>query len=410
MRDKTLLFSTFDVFPSSKGAAIHINHTLQALQKRFTAVHLVCLGSGDMPGYQEEGNIFIHRCLANHPNFLKRTQYFESFLFDVLDTLKDRLQAVHFRDIWSGMPVFEHPVTQKQNVLKIFEVNGLPSIELPYHYPALLRDPALISRFKAMEDFCLENADGIITVSRVNRRYLIQRGIEPGKILTISNTALPIDEGKDEGKDEGEKVNAGDDPIILYAGTLSPWQGLPVLLQAFRSLSNREKLRLYILCSSHKHLQPLKKTIEKMKLSQRVTIEKRLGHGEVYRFYRRAYVSVAPLTRCGRNELQGCCPLKIIESMAVGTPVIASRLPVCAEIIDHQTDGWLVTPGSPRALASALQMLLDHPKLRDGLGEQAKEKINRSFPYETWTTRHYDAYHTFSERRKNESEYRSRAT
>ncbi len=392
-----LLYSTFDVFPSAKGATTHIAHTLDALRDTFTTIHLVCLGWGDMPAYQEEGNIIIHRCKANHPNFLKRTRYFESFLSTVLDQLSGQIDVVHFRDAWSGLPILEHPAVRERNVLKIFEVNGLPSVELPYHYPLLLKNPAFMGRIKSMENYCLDAADGILTVSRVNRRYLLHRGVSPGKIAVLPNTARPAEEQPgDTGDDETAHFNAGDGaPFILYTGTLSPWQGLPVLLRAFHLLRHREKLRLLLISSHRKYLRPLRKMVKKMKLTQQVTITKELSREEVYRFYRKAYLSVAPLTRCSRNELQGCSPLKIIESMAVGTPVVASRLPVCAEIIDHNSDGWLVSPGSPRALAHGMQQLLDQHKLRDRLGQQAQKKIAGSFRYETWNSRLHHAYHTF---------------
>ena len=64
---------------------------------------------------------------------------------------------------------------------------------------------------------------------------------------------------------------------------------------------------------------------------------------------------VAPLARGDRNEVQGCSPLKIVESMAAGTAVVASDLPVARELVTPGRDGLLVAPGAPRALARAME-------------------------------------------------------
>ncbi len=108
--------------------------------------------------------------------------------------------------------------------------------------------------------------------------------------------------------------------------------------------------------------------------------------------YRRAYVSVAPLTRCDRNELQGCCPLKILESMAVGTPVIASRLAVCRELIDPGKEGLLVTPDAPRALAHALVQCLENSDQVVQMGDNARKKVALKYDFDVFTGALRDLY------------------
>ncbi|MCP5053281.1 MAG: glycosyltransferase family 4 protein, partial [bacterium] len=338
MQTKNVLFSTFDVFPSSKGAATHIAQTIEGLQTIFQKVFLVCSGFSDMPGYQEEGNITVHRCRVQDRNFLKRSEHFGDFLSSLLDRIAEPIHYVHFRDIWSGIPVLEHPRFRDQpgetGTRKIFEVNGLPSVELPYYYPMLQKNPGFMSRIKAMEDYCMETADGIITVSRVNRRYLESRGADRDKITVTPNTSSYNSNGKEKGNGNTKDM-AADGEMILYVGTFSPWQGLPTLIRAFKLMAEREGLKLCILGSNRKHFRPIAKMLRKLGLEDRVEVKTALGREEVYNYYKRASFTVAPLTRCSRNELQGCSPLKIIESMSVGTPVIASRLAVCSEIVGH---------------------------------------------------------------------------
>ena len=96
---------------------------------------------------------------------------------------------------------------------------------------------------------------------------------------------------------------------------------------------------------------------------------------------------VAPLARGPRNESQGCCPLKIVEAMACGTPVVASDLPAIREMIDHGIDGMLAAPDSPRALAHILDRLMGDRTMRDRLASRAYEKARRFFMADLFSER-----------------------
>ena len=380
------LFTTFDVFPLPKGSSTHIAHTLRGLAGMFGRVNLAALGRPDMPRYQEEGAVTIRRCLAVHPNFLKRTEYFGGFLRDIVRTM-DRIECVHFRDVWSGVPLMDHAALA--GAVKVFEVNGLPSIELPYHYPAILENRGLLARIRDMEDYCLAASDGVITVSGVTKRYLATRGVPAEKIHVVPNTA-------ESDLRDGSAAGPGEAPAgrktILYAGTLSSWQGVDTLIEAFRLIAARGDADLFLASSTDKRVREVKKTLRRAGLGGRAAVRVGLPREALGSLYRSSAMTVAPLSGCGRNRIQGCSPLKIIESMFSGTPVVASRLPVCEEIIDHGVDGWLVPPDSPRALALAMEMLLDDPDLGARLGRAARDKMEKSFNINLWLEKFHSSY------------------
>jgi glycosyltransferase involved in cell wall biosynthesis len=86
---------------------------------------------------------------------------------------------------------------------------------------------------------------------------------------------------------------------------------------------------------------------------------------EVHRAMRRAAITLVP----SRSEAFG---LVNIESMAVGTPVVASRTGGVSEIVRHGEDGLLVTPGNAGSIADALARLLVNPELREQMGKRAR--------------------------------------
>jgi glycosyltransferase involved in cell wall biosynthesis len=93
---------------------------------------------------------------------------------------------------------------------------------------------------------------------------------------------------------------------------------------------------------------------------------------EVHRTMRSAAVTLVP-------SLTEAFGLVNIESMAVGTPVIASRTGGVSEVVRDGEDGLLVPPGDPRAIAKALVTLLSDPALREQMGIRARRHFLAGF-------------------------------
>ncbi|MBF0635076.1 MAG: glycosyltransferase family 4 protein [Nitrospinae bacterium] len=367
---KTLL-TAFDIFPSAKGASAHIAQNLKAIRGFKETAALACLGTIDDPKAQMEDGLTILRCRMMHPNFLKRAEIFGDFVWSLLNRANGGLTSVHFRDIWGGIPILKHYSSKR--ALKIFEVNGFPSIELPCRYPALERNNALLNRIRGMEDLCLSKADRIITVSDVNADYIVSRGVAREKITVIPNTT-DIDEAA-----PSQKPIANGKKRILYSGCLAPWQGVETLLRAYALIAHRDDVKLTMAVSNRKYLKPYLKLVHKLGMEENVEIKTALPKEELAALYASSAFSVAPLARCERNETQGACPIKIIDSMAMGVPVIASDLAIARELVENGVDGLLVTPDSPRALAVGMTALLDDPAKAETIGRNARKSFEDKF-------------------------------
>jgi glycosyltransferase involved in cell wall biosynthesis len=69
----------------------------------------------------------------------------------------------------------------------------------------------------------------------------------------------------------------------------------------------------------------------------------------------------------------------VLEPMACGTPVIATRCGGPTEIITHGVDGLLIPPGRPESLQDALHRLIGNPDLRASLSYSARTTVENRF-------------------------------
>jgi glycosyltransferase involved in cell wall biosynthesis len=71
--------------------------------------------------------------------------------------------------------------------------------------------------------------------------------------------------------------------------------------------------------------------------------------------------------------------LTLVEAMAAGKPVIASRMGAVPDIVEHGKSGWLVAPDRPQALAEGILHLLRNPAEAAQMGYAAKRRVDHSF-------------------------------
>jgi glycosyltransferase involved in cell wall biosynthesis len=117
-------------------------------------------------------------------------------------------------------------------------------------------------------------------------------------------------------------------------------------------------------------------TAVELGIASRVRFTGRVSNEELAQYYRLADVTVLPSVTMG--EAFG---IVLLESLASGTPVVASNLPGVRTLVNHGDDGLLVTPNDPSALAEALrQILIDERQCRE-MGMRGREKIRADFDW-----------------------------
>ena len=150
-----------------------------------------------------------------------------------------------------------------------------------------------------------------------------------------------------------------DEPFLLFVGGLRRIKGIEVLLEAYAGLWNAPPLVLIGYdCADTPERFP-----------EGVVVLKNWPHGAVMQAWRRSLIGLVP-SIC--IETFG---LVVLEAMATGRPVIASRIGGLQEVVRHDKTGLLVPPGDAIALRDALQLLLTDEALRTRLGQGGLETI-----------------------------------
>lgn len=374
------LYAAFDRFPSRKGAAIHIDRFARTLFETTHGGILCVLGGETLPLHQIDGDVEVVRFALDVRNFLQRAMAWGAWLGRVVQRHESSLEVCHFRDPWSGIPIIARP----RRFATVYEVNALPSIELPSLYPAV--GPRTLEKVRRMELDCCAAADWIVTPSHTTAKLLVSLGVDAAKIEVIPN-------GADLDAPAPKPADAPDQ-YLLYFGAAQSWQGIDVLLRAFARLADFESLRL-VICASResKVWRPYERLAAKLGVAERIVWKYALTEPELGPWRQHALVSLAPLTDSPRNVVQGCAPLKILESMASGCAVVASDVPPVRELIRDRENGWLVHPGRPPELARAIRILLEQPQLARQLGENARKTIASHFTWDRSTAALRAVYH-----------------
>jgi len=163
-------------------------------------------------------------------------------------------------------------------------------------------------------------------------------------------------------RNEGERA-------ILYTGRLLGWKGLAVLLRALTY--SRRTERLYVTGSGQ--IDKWTAFAKGMGLgSDRVRFLGVVPRGELLKRLQAASLLVLP-------SFMESCPYSLIEAMAFGRPIVASSVPGVRDMVEDGVSALLVPPGDPKALAGAIDRVLEDEVLARKLGAASAQVANDRF-------------------------------
>ncbi|MFB3907591.1 MAG: glycosyltransferase [Candidatus Eisenbacteria bacterium] len=235
---------------------------------------------------------------------------------------------------------------------------------------------------RRLERWILRHADHVFVVSHPLRRWALDAGVSPERLSVLPNavdTGLfrPGVPGVVERRRSWEWSE--EEIIVGFAGSLKPWHGGALLLAAFeRAMERDPRLRLCIIGDG-----PERKEIERRArrrgLASVVRLTGAVPQREVPSMLRACDILVAPYLPQPNPYFS---PLKVLEYLAVGRPVLASRIADLPDLVTPEC-GLLLPPGDRAALRDAILDLARDPRRREAMGKAAADRAAR----EDWSGR-----------------------
>lgn len=223
----------------------------------------------------------------------------------------------------------------------------------------------------------INTAKFVITVCDHNREFLAELigQQEEDKIIRLYN-------GVDLDLFQPGPVRKANESLILGVGRFVEKKGFSMLIEACRILRDQGLPFRCDIVGQGELGEQLAREIRQTTLQDRVRIVGPRSQEELRAYYKNAAMLVMPCI-VARDGNRDALPTVMLEAMACGLPVIASRVTGTPEIVDHEQTGLVVKPGDPDDLANAITRLMQNPDMRNQLGIAGRAKAESYFNLKT---------------------------
>ncbi len=238
-----------------------------------------------------------------------------------------------------------------------------------------------------MSVWSLTHNDRIVAVSQAMAdlaQNLTAGGVCPKVIYNgIDDRLFAPGPGKEVAR--GQLGLPADARAIVFVGRCERDKGLGELWEAFLDLRSRHRHAMLVLVGAGSFAKELAERATGNGCSESVRFAGQIRPELVAMYLRAADVFVLPSYGEGM-------PNALLEAMAIGLPVVASRVGGIPEVVEDRVSGLLVEPKSARALSRALDQLLGQPVWAAGLGREGSRRIRTQFSWRQNAEEHLELY------------------
>jgi colanic acid/amylovoran biosynthesis glycosyltransferase len=221
-----------------------------------------------------------------------------------------------------------------------------------------------VSRFRVAEK--VRRARFVVCISDYARSQLMAlSAVEEWGKLHVIHVGIPIAQFTRNGA-------AREADEILFIGRLVAVKGQAVLLEAVALLTERGIPVNVVMAGEGPEREGLEGLAASLGLGDRVAFPGAVGQDDIHALYASATIFCLPSFAEG-------IPGVLMEAMAMGLPVISTRITGVPELVEDGHNGLLVAPGRVDQLADALARLLLDSQLREQFGAAGREKVLSEF-------------------------------
>ncbi|MGC8979344.1 glycosyltransferase family 4 protein [Caldisericum sp.] len=237
-----------------------------------------------------------------------------------------------------------------------------------------------------MENFSLKRAKIITVVSKPIKDELIKRNIPNSKIL-VNYNGVDTEEFNPniDGSEIRKKLNLEDKIIIGAVSTFGAWHGMPVLAKAVKPIIDKiqdTRYKIHFLFIGDGVQRPLcERIIKESGMENYVTFIGIVPYKEIPKYLAACDILVSPhIPNADGTPFFGS-PTKLFEYMAMGKPIVASKLGQIGEILKDRETALLVEPGNIDELVRGINELIKDKNLSNSLGNNVRLKVVAEFSW-----------------------------
>ncbi len=281
-----------------------------------------------------------------------------------------KLEALHFQPdlVYERQALFHESgvkIAQALGVPRLLEVNA-PLVEEQKRFRGL----NLEALARQIQQRSYRGADAVVAVSSGVAAHVAAVLGSGRNVHVLANGVDLARFGKQAGRASlRTRLGLGNQPVLGFVGSFKPWHGMMFLLEVFRDLlATRPDLHL-VAVGDGPELEAVRDRVAEWGIQDKVRLPGRVPHHDIPVWFNAMDVSVAPYLR---HEDFYFSPLKIVEAMAAGCPVVAPRIGQIPALVGDRRSGLLYAPGDAAACARAILELVDAPERRRAMADAAR--------------------------------------
>jgi glycosyltransferase involved in cell wall biosynthesis len=240
--------------------------------------------------------------------------------------------------------------------------------------------------FTAMQARVAQRLDGITTVSESSRTDIARHMGVPADGVQV----VPVGIDPEVFRPPAERGLREPARVVVTTSADVPLKGLVHLLEALAKLRTERDVRLTVVGTARPG-GPAHSALDRLGLGDAVAFTGPVPQDELVRLLQTATVVAIPSLYEGFS-------LPAVEAMACGTALVTTDAGALPEVVGSHA-GVQVPAGDVDRLAAALQLVLDHPSLRDQLGRAGRARVLSSFTWRRTAERTADWYAEVLDRR-----------
>ena len=341
----------------TKGASVHVQEIIRAWRARGAEVRVYCTRTGDdVPADLADLTVTWLKVPQSQGPEREAAQAAAAaeLAGKIID---DGADLVYER--YSLFSTGLAQATAALGIPGILEVNA-PLIDEQRTHRYLHDEAAAAAALRAQ----VAAADRTVCVSAPVARWVESKTepAHPGGIAVVPN-------GVNTDRILPASPDPGAVPVVAFVGTLKPWHGVEVLLEAAALASQAWQLRIV-------GDGPLSAELQRRaaELGVAVDFTGAVVPEQIPAVLADCSLAAAPYPAMESDADQYFSPLKIYEYLAAALPVVASNVGQIPEIMDDGGTGLLVEPSDPAALAAAIDCLVAYPERRLAMSLAAREQ------------------------------------